>query len=235
MKACRTSDFWWIYSVLKEWQGDMDFLFENAMQINVDKTCAGVARFWGWVGGGLCRRKLKIVLHWTQSVPDSSPPIIGQEDPTTEFGVASAKMFLWKNGNSWKRRREHGDNEGTEIGGGNLRETAREYWGQRGWSCSTADHISPKAQSLWKAHAKAEEKSKAGASKATTISWLTNTATPSSLDPLPHGKYWMQPLAITSWEVRGAWCVLGKKWYIFLKCCNDFFSWFAFVSQYLKE
>lgn len=213
----------------------------SVWKCSVDKTFwknLGVARFWGWVAAGVAsvedsqwlsctgHSHFQIALHPSQA----------KDEPITELGAAPAKMFLWKNGNSRKRRREHGDNVGTEIGGGNLRETAREYQGQRGRRCSTAEHIFPKTQSLWKAHAKAEEKSK-GAPKGTNMSWLANTATPPPLDPFPRWKHEAHPVAVSSWEVS---CLMWsqtweKEWCVFPKCFNDFFSFFAFVSQYLKE
>lgn len=70
MKACRTSDFWLIYSVLKEWQGDMDFLFENTTWIKPSVLV--------WQGFG--DKKLQGWPLWKkdESFPDSSPPITGR-------------------------------------------------------------------------------------------------------------------------------------------------------------
>lgn len=137
----------------------------SVWKCSVDKTFwknLGVARFWGWVAAGVAsvedsqwlsctgHSHFQIALHPSQA----------KDEPITEFGAPSAKMFLWKNGNSRKRRREHGDNVGTEIGGGNLRETAREYQGQRGRWCSRQSIYSQRHRACGRPMPKQRKKAK---------------------------------------------------------------------------
>lgn len=73
-------------------------------------------------------------------------------------------------------------NEGTEIQGGNQRETAREHQGQRGRRCSMAEQTFPKGHGPWKTCATAEEKSKEGATKRNHYVLTAHATTPV---PLP--------------------------------------------------
>lgn len=218
MRASRTSEFCWIYSVLKEWQGDMDFLFENAMWINLLCWCGKVLRM-SSCRGGLCGRRSEIVLHRTQSFPDSSPPITSQRwSHHWAWYCLCKNLFMkeWKllkeeerTGRQWRNRNwwREPERNSKRI----LRSERQELFHGRAQF--------PKAQSLRKAHAKAEEKSKEGAPKG-ALTW--KQCHPSTTGSLASFKIESGTVNTLGGERSPMWSLENGVVY-FLKCFNGYF------------
>lgn len=173
---------------------------------------------------GLYGKRLKTVLHWTQSFPDSSPFIIDQIWSHHWILCCLCKnvfmkewKFLKEEEGTWRQWRNRDRQREPEGNSKRIPRSERlELFYGRAYIPKGTEPVEGPCQSRGKKQRRSIKRNH----------YILNCkhCHPSITGLLPHWKYWMKPVAIISWEVRGAQCeVWEKEWCLFLKCSNDFF------------